>query len=70
MFYAFEGYTESPNGATIGNIQILGFERGKDEQEVQGKRKYIANLGNSVLDKAKSRLLLQSAFKHDERKAE
>ena len=27
MFYAFEGYTESPNGATIENIQILGFEK-------------------------------------------
>ena len=31
VFYTFEGYTESPTGKTVENIQILGFENGQSE---------------------------------------
>lgn len=33
IFYTFEGYTESPTGKVVENLQILGFEKGKNENE-------------------------------------
>ena len=33
IFYTFEGYTESPTGKMVENLQILGFEKGKNENE-------------------------------------
>lgn len=33
VFYSFEGYTESPNGQPVENLQILGFENGENECE-------------------------------------
>ncbi|MBQ2740248.1 MAG: hypothetical protein IJF39_01330 [Clostridia bacterium] len=33
IFYTFEGYTESPTGKVLENLQILGFEKGKNENE-------------------------------------
>lgn len=33
IFYTFEGYTESPTGQMVENLQILGFENGKNEDE-------------------------------------
>ena len=31
VFYTEEGYTESPTGKTVENLQILGFAMGTDE---------------------------------------
>ena len=33
VFYTEEGYTESPTGKTVENLQILGFENGKNKDE-------------------------------------
>ena len=33
IFYTFEGYTESPTGKMVENLQILGFEDGENENE-------------------------------------
>lgn len=33
IFYTFEGYTESPAGEIVENLQILGFENGDNENE-------------------------------------
>lgn len=35
IFYTFEGYTISPKGEPLDNIQILGFERAKNEKEAR-----------------------------------
>ena len=35
VFYTFEGYTESPIGKPVENIQILGFEFGENEQSAR-----------------------------------
>lgn len=35
VFYTFEGYTESPTGQAVENIQILGFEFGENEIEAR-----------------------------------
>jgi hypothetical protein len=33
IFYTFEGYTESPTGKVLENLQILGFEKGENENQ-------------------------------------
>ena len=33
VFYTFEGYTESPIGHPVENLQILGFESAENENE-------------------------------------
>lgn len=33
VFYTAEGYTESPTGERVENLQILGFENGNTEKE-------------------------------------
>ena len=35
IFYTWEGYTESPTGKTVENMQILGFAKGKRETEAK-----------------------------------
>ena len=35
IFYSFEGYTESPTGDTVENIQLLGIEKGNNEEEAK-----------------------------------
>ena len=35
VFYTFEGYTESPTGEMVENIQLLGFENGKNEKHAR-----------------------------------
>ena len=42
IFYTFEGYTESPTGKVLENLQILGFEKGKNENEA-----FIALINNN-----------------------
>ena len=43
VFYTFEGYTESPTGKEVENIQLLGFESGKNKEEA--KRNLIKKRG-------------------------
>ena len=33
IFYTLEGYTESPTGQTVENMQVLGFEEGVNANE-------------------------------------
>ena len=40
VFYTYEGYTKSPTGETVENIQLLGFESGINE--VFAKEKLIS----------------------------
>ena len=35
VFYTFEGYTESPTGKECENIQLLGFEYGKNKYDAK-----------------------------------
>lgn len=35
VFYTCEGYTESPTGKSVENIQILGFANGKKKKEAK-----------------------------------
>ena len=35
IFYTFEGYTESPTGKQVENIQILGFDEGKNAKQAR-----------------------------------
>ena len=35
IFYTLEGYTESPTGKSVENIQILGFEEGSSIKEAK-----------------------------------
>ena len=53
IFYTSEGYTESPTGKTVENLQILGFEKGKNENEA------FANLINN------NQWIIQSGFNKD-----
>ena len=43
VFYTFEGYTESPSNKECENIQLLGFECGKDK--VDAKQKLVETRG-------------------------
>lgn len=49
VFYTFEGYTESPTGETVENIQLLGFEKGESEKQARenliNNRKWIEETG-------------------------
>ena len=49
VFYTCEGYTESPTGEIVENIQVLGFESGKNEKLAREKlisqRKWIEEMG-------------------------
>lgn len=35
VFYTEEGYTESPTGKTVENLQILGFAMGANEENAR-----------------------------------
>ena len=35
VFYTFEGYTESPTGQSVENIQLLGFEKGRTGKQAK-----------------------------------
>lgn len=35
IFYTSEGFTQSPNGTDCENMQILGFEKGKNLEEAK-----------------------------------
>ena len=37
VFYTEEGYTESPTGETVENLQILRFVKGLDEKDARKK---------------------------------
>ena len=37
VFYTYEGRTESPTGQEVENLQILGFDCGKNEQEAKNR---------------------------------
>lgn len=66
IFYLVEGYTESPTGELVENMQILGFEKGKDEKEAKENLikncKWIEEVGFDKL-KIKSRRLLDENLK-------
>ena len=52
VFFTFEGYTESPTGVPLENIQILGFECGENEnlakQKLLNNCKWIIESGFNV----------------------
>jgi hypothetical protein len=49
VFYTYEGYTESPTSEPLENIQLLGFESGKNiklaKQKLITQRKWIEKTG-------------------------
>ncbi len=61
VFYTFEGYTESPSNKECENIQLLGFEYGKDKFDAKRKlvetREWIEELDFDI-DEIKAKQLL------------
>lgn len=66
VFYTFEGYTESPTGKLIENIQVLGFENGSTETEAKEKllshSKWIEKTGFNKYE-IESRQILNNRLK-------
>lgn len=52
VFYTFEGFTESPTNKECENIQILGFENGKNQSEAKNnlikENKWIEQKGFDI----------------------
>jgi len=68
VFYTFEGFTESPTGKECENIQLLGFEEGKNQKDAEknliAENKWIKELDFDV-DEIKSKQLLTDENKQD-----
>ena len=49
IFYTFEGYTESPTGEFVENLQVLGFEFGENiinaQKTLMAKNQWILEKG-------------------------
>lgn len=62
VFYTSEGFTESPLGETVENLQILGFEKGSTKKEalqsLLKSNRWIEKSGFDVL-KIHARQLLE-----------
>ena len=68
VFYTFEGYTESPTGKECENIQLLGFEYGRNKKSAKKKlvetREWIEELDFDV-EEIESKQLLTDENKND-----
>lgn len=68
VFYTFEGYTESPTNKECENIQLLGFECGKDKVDAKQKlvetREWIEELDFDI-EEIESKQLLTDENKND-----
>lgn len=68
VFYTFEGFTRSPSGEDCENIQLLGFECGKDAEEAKKRlvetEEWIEGLGFDA-EEIKSKQLLTEENKED-----
>lgn len=58
VFYTFEGFTESPTSKECENIQLLGFEEGRNQKDAEknliAENKWIKEL-NFDVDEIKSK---------------
>ena len=68
VFYTFEGYTESPTGKECENIQLLGFEYGRDKKaakkELIETREWIEELDFDI-EEIEAKQLLTEENKKD-----
>ena len=68
VFYTFEGFTESPMSKECENIQLLGFEEGRNQKDAEknliAENKWIKEL-NFDVDEIKFKQLLTDENKQD-----